>query len=69
MTLYTLDELKSHMGHKLAVGVYVEGHVEEEATVECETCYEILYSKFKYCQNCKRKMNEFGECPDRCDDR
>jgi hypothetical protein len=69
MTVYTSDELKRHVGHKIVVVLYNDKYVDEEVTVECETCYEILYSQFKYCPNCHRKMDKYGQCPDKCDER
>lgn len=68
MTIYTSDELKRHLGHDIVTNVYREGQIEEEVTVECEACHEILYSEFKYCQECKRKLNELGKCYNGCDD-
>ena len=66
MTIYTSEELKEHLGHKIVVGLYSEGYVDEEVTIECETCHAILHSAFKYCPECKKRMNMFGECPDKC---
>jgi len=69
MTIYTSAELKRHMGHEIVVGLYCENSLDEEATIECETCYEILYSQFKFCPKCHKKMNKFGNCSDRCDEK
>ena len=67
MTIYTQEELKNHIGHKIIVNLYSEGYVNEEATVECLTCHEILYSEFKYCPNCNAKMTMLGVCPKGCE--
>ena len=67
MTIYTQEELKSHIGHKIIINLYNEKYVNEEATVECLTCHEILYSEFKYCPNCNTKMTELGVCPKGCE--
>ena len=66
MTIITQEELKQHLGHKIVVGLYGEGTSSEEATIECETCYEILYSEFKYCPNCNTKMTSLGVCSKGC---
>ena len=67
MTIFTQEELKGHIGHQIRINMYNEGYVGEEATVECLTCHEILYSEFKYCPNCNAKMTELGVCPKGCE--
>lgn len=62
MTLYNQSELKQHVGHKIVCRIHREKYVDEKVTIECETCHEILYSGFKYCQNCGKRLNEYGEC-------
>jgi hypothetical protein len=68
MTVMNNQELKVHKGHKIVCLVYSYGTLDEESTIECETCYKILYSEFKYCPGCEKEMNKFGECPDKCDE-
>lgn len=66
MTIYTQDELKKHAGHKIVCVTYQKKYVDEETTIECETCHEILYSEFKYCPECHTKLDKFGKCPNKC---
>lgn len=66
MTVLNFDDLKEHVGHKIVCLRYSEKYVDDEITIECETCHEILYSEFKYCQQCHVKLDTFGRCPNRC---
>lgn len=54
-SIMNYKELAFHKGHKIVCVVYDK--VEPvEATIECETCYEILYSEFEN----PEKLNEGG---------
>lgn len=43
MTVFNYEELASHRGHKVEVVTYAD----ENATVECENCGEVLYEESK----------------------
>lgn len=46
MTVMNYENLRQHVGHKIVCRHY--RRVDPiEATIECETCQEILYSEFK----------------------
>lgn len=46
MSIQNYKELKAHVGHKIVCVTYGKPHSRPvEATVECETCGEVLYSE------------------------
>jgi hypothetical protein len=59
------EDLIRHVGHKIYCRRYTKTD-PVEATIECETCQEILYSEFKTCPECGKEMTEYGRCPDKC---
>jgi len=65
MTVGNYEDLVKHIGHKIKCVRYTRTS-PIEVTIECETCYEILYSEFKTCPNCDAEMDKIGMCPNGC---
>lgn len=60
MSVMSFEDLELHVGHNLVSLKYQHpGKDFIEVTVECEDCYEVLYSEFKNKNENNKEENPF----------